>query len=92
MYRRNGVVDCFTMMYFVFVGFNKIGGFSNFQSQYMNATASIRDVNSTCGLPRDDAFHILREPVSSDNPWPGTFLHIMFGVVWYFCCDQVCQS
>ena len=72
-----------------FLGFKEIGGFSNLYPKYMNATTAFRDINSSCGLPREDAFHILRHPVKSDIPWLGTVLHILFGCLWYFCCDQV---
>ncbi|XP_052800770.1 sodium/glucose cotransporter 4-like [Mya arenaria] len=71
------------------IGFNKIGGYSNLQPLYMNATASLRNANNTCGNPRDDAFHVLRDAVTSDIPWLGTVLHMLFGSMWYFCCDQV---
>ncbi|XP_045173428.2 sodium/glucose cotransporter 4-like [Mercenaria mercenaria] len=71
------------------LSFKEIGGFANFYPMYMNATTAVRDTNSTCGLPREDAFHILRHPVTSDIPWLGTTLHILFGCLWYFCCDQV---
>lgn len=48
-------------------------------------------VNDTmgCGRPREDAFHLFRDPVSSDNPWPGILLQSSLGCMWYWCCDQV---
>ena len=55
----------------------------------MNATPSVRTVNSTCGLPREDSFDIFRDPVKSDLPWPGVLFHVTFGAIWYFSCDQV---
>jgi hypothetical protein len=27
----------------------------------------------TCALPREDAMHILRDPVKGDIPWTGAF-------------------
>ena len=45
--------------------------------------------SSSCGLPREDAFHIFRHPVTSDNPWPGLLLQSSLGCLWYWCCDQV---
>ncbi|XP_062603664.1 sodium/mannose cotransporter SLC5A10-like [Saccostrea cucullata] len=51
---------------------------------YFNSTN-----NSTCGLPRTDAFHILRDPVTSDLPWPGVLIRSTFVSVWYWCADQV---
>ena len=73
----------------LFVGFNKVGGLTKLVDLYMNATPSVRNENSTCGLPRDDAFAIFRGPVTSDLPWPGVIFHITFGAVWYFSCEQV---
>ncbi|XP_061165224.1 sodium/mannose cotransporter SLC5A10-like [Saccostrea echinata] len=76
---------------FIVVGisFNKIGGYGQFQKKYMEAYPSIRNENTTCGMPRDDAFHIFRDPVNSDNPWPGLLLQSSIGCLWYWCCDQV---
>ncbi|XP_062599188.1 sodium/glucose cotransporter 4-like [Saccostrea cucullata] len=80
-----------TLGSFVVIGisFNKIGGYSELQEKYMEAYPSIRNENNTCGMPRDDAFHIFRDPVNSDNPWPGLLLQSSIGCLWYWCCDQV---
>ncbi|XP_061184174.1 sodium/mannose cotransporter SLC5A10-like [Saccostrea echinata] len=51
---------------------------------YFNSTN-----NSTCGLPRADAFHILRDPLTSDLPWPGVLIRSTFVSMWYWCADQV---
>ncbi|WAR02058.1 SC5AB-like protein [Mya arenaria] len=50
--------------------------------------ASLRNANNTCGMPRDDAFHVLRDAVTSDTPWLGTIPHILFGCMWYFCFQR----
>ncbi|KAK3587617.1 hypothetical protein CHS0354_032825 [Potamilus streckersoni] len=71
------------------IGFHKIGGYNNLEHLYMEAIPSTRNPNSTCGLPRSDSFHILRDPVTSDNPWPGLILQSSVGCLWYWCCDQV---
>ena len=74
----------------VLAGFQKIGGYEALQEKYMDAIPSQRPSNtSSCGLPREDAFHIFRDPVSSDNPWPGLLLQSSLGCMWYWCCDQV---
>lgn len=55
-----------------------------------NITSSMFNVTeSTCGLPRSDAFHILRDPITSDLPWPGILIRSTFVSVWYWCADQV---
>ena len=57
--------------------------YNNSSYGLMNATIS------TCGLPRSDAFHILRDPVIADLPWPGILVRSTFVSVWYWCADQV---
>ncbi len=71
------------------LGFNKVGGYSNLKYQYSRSIPSIRDNTTSCGIPREDAFHIFRHPVHSDNPWPGLVLQSSVGCLWYWCADQV---
>nr|XP_006822359.1 PREDICTED: sodium/glucose cotransporter 4-like [Saccoglossus kowalevskii] len=44
--------------------------------------------NTTCGVPNSDAFHIFRDPVTSDLPWPGMIFGISISSLWYWCTDQ----
>ena len=62
------------------------------QYKYMEAIPStyVPNSNSTCGLPRQDAFHIFRNPVNSDLPWPGVIIRSTLASLWYWCTDQVC--
>ena len=62
------------------------------QYKYMEAIPSmyVPNSNSTCGLPRQDAFHIFRDPVNSDLPWPGVIIRSTLASLWYWCTDQVC--
>ena len=46
-------------------------------------------LNLTCAYPRPDAFNIMRDPLNSDQPWPGAVIGITFIGVWYWCSDQV---
>ncbi|KAK3087175.1 hypothetical protein FSP39_002642 [Pinctada imbricata] len=71
------------------ISFHKIGGYERLQVKYMEAIPSVRNPNSTCGYPRGDAFHIFRDAVEGDNPWPGLILQSSLGCLWYWCCDQV---
>ncbi|KAK3783630.1 hypothetical protein RRG08_063030 [Elysia crispata] len=72
------------------ISFDKIGGYNQLQHRYAVATPSVyNNKSASCGKPRDDAFHIFRDPLSSDNPWPGLLLQSSLGCVWYWCCDQV---
>lgn len=59
------------------------------KDQYFSALASNRSENSSCGLPREDAFHIFRDPVTSDLPWPGILFGMSVPSLWYWCTDQV---
>ncbi|NXE69770.1 SC5AB protein, partial [Calcarius ornatus] len=62
---------------------------SGLQAKYFDAIPSVRQENSSCGLPRADAFHIFRDPVSSDLPWPGVLVGMTIPSLWYWCTDQV---
>uniref|UniRef100_K7FEA8 Sodium/myo-inositol cotransporter 2 n=1 Tax=Pelodiscus sinensis TaxID=13735 RepID=K7FEA8_PELSI len=75
-----------TLMGFSFV---KIGGLESLQAKYFKAIASSHKGNSSCGLPREDAFHIFRDPVTSDLPWPGVLVGMTIPSLWYWCTDQV---
>uniref|UniRef100_A0A3Q3QDR8 Sodium/myo-inositol cotransporter 2 n=1 Tax=Monopterus albus TaxID=43700 RepID=A0A3Q3QDR8_MONAL len=69
--------------------FAEVGGWNALMEGYANAIPSIRVPNSTCGIPRDDAFHIFRDPVNSDLPWPGVIIGMSIPSMWYWCSDQV---
>ncbi|XP_062603666.1 sodium/mannose cotransporter SLC5A10-like [Saccostrea cucullata] len=58
---------------------------------YANLSAPTQSnlTESTCGMPRSDAFHILRDPINSDLPWPGILIRSTFVSVWYWCASQV---
>lgn len=56
---------------------------------YANAIPSVTVPNSTCGIPRGDAFNLFRDPVGSDLPWPGIILGMSIPSMWYWCSDQV---
>ncbi|XP_062603427.1 sodium/glucose cotransporter 4-like isoform X1 [Saccostrea cucullata] len=70
-------------------GFEEVGGFSNLQAKYMNAIPSVRNENTSCGLPKADAFHLFLDPVNSDYPWPAILVMSTLGASWYWCCDQM---
>jgi hypothetical protein len=64
---------------------------STLNNTYMyNLTgAMFSNVTQQCGLPRSDAFHIFRDPVNSDLPWPGVMIRTTLISTWFWCCDQV---
>ncbi|XP_006902109.1 PREDICTED: sodium/myo-inositol cotransporter 2 [Elephantulus edwardii] len=69
--------------------FAAVGGLEGLKEKYFLALASNRTENSSCGLPREDAFHIFRDPVNSDLPWPGILFGMSVPSLWYWCTDQV---
>uniref|UniRef100_A0A4W6DTU0 Sodium/myo-inositol cotransporter 2 n=1 Tax=Lates calcarifer TaxID=8187 RepID=A0A4W6DTU0_LATCA len=69
--------------------FAEVGGWNALMEGYANAIPSVTVPNSTCGIPRDDAFHIFRDPVNSDLPWPGVIIGMSVPSMWYWCSDQV---
>nr|XP_033819037.1 sodium/glucose cotransporter 5 isoform X1 [Geotrypetes seraphini] len=69
--------------------FNKIGGYQNLQEAYSMAVPSKIVPNTTCHLPRSDAMHLFRDPVSGDLPWTGMTFGLTILATWYWCTDQV---
>lgn len=77
------------MFCFNFVGFGKIGGLQQLYTAYPRSIPSPLVNGSDCGFPSNEAFHLLRDPVKSDLPWPGNIFGITILSTWYFCSDQV---
>ncbi|XP_078095996.1 sodium/myo-inositol cotransporter 2-like [Mustelus asterias] len=80
------LIGALILMAYAFI---EVEGYSGLQELYLHAIPSVRDLNTTCGLPRNDAFHIFRNPVNSDFPWPGVLIGMTIPSIWYWCTDQV---
>ncbi|KAG5279927.1 hypothetical protein AALO_G00083080 [Alosa alosa] len=80
------LVGALTLMVFSFA---EVGGWQALLDGYHSAIPSIREPNTTCGIPREDAFHLFRHPVTSDLPWPGVIVGMTIPSMWYWCTDQV---
>ncbi|KAK7136118.1 hypothetical protein R3I94_014696 [Phoxinus phoxinus] len=80
------VVGAFVLM---FIAFDKVGWYEGLLVQYENAVPAITVPNTTCHLPRSDAFHIFRDPVTGDIPWPGLIFGLTVLATWVWCTDQV---
>ncbi|XP_070990401.1 sodium/glucose cotransporter 1-like [Oncorhynchus clarkii lewisi] len=82
------VVGSFILMGYAF---NQVGGYENFQERYMMAMPTRAGVNISkrCYTPRPDSFHIFRDAVTGDLPWPGLVLGLTVQATWYWCTDQV---
>ncbi|XP_072546840.1 sodium/glucose cotransporter 2 isoform X4 [Salminus brasiliensis] len=86
---------------FVLMGFSfkEVGGYSALLEKYSSALPSLSmrvsrepqryNISSVCYTPREDAFHLLRDPVTGDLPWPGVLFGIAIVGGWYWCTDQV---
>lgn len=69
--------------------FHQIGGYHNLEEAYLAATPSKIVPNTTCHLPRQDAMHLFRDPITGDLPWTGMTLGLTVLATWYWCTDQV---
>lgn len=67
---------------------DEIGGYKNIETEYQKAIPSHILPNSTCGMPREDAFHVLRG-LNADYPWPSMILQCGVASAWYWICDQI---
>lgn len=74
---------------FSLIAFNEVGWYEGMVDQYQRAVANITVPNTTCHLPRDDALHMLRDPVTGDLPWPGLIFGLTVLATWVWCTDQV---
>ncbi|XP_058996309.1 solute carrier family 5 member 4 [Mustela lutreola] len=81
---------------FILMGyaFTEVGGYESFTEKYMNAIPTIVEgdnltISSKCYTPQADSFHIFRNAVTGDLPWPGTIFGMTIVALWYWCTDQV---
>ncbi|XP_052510445.1 sodium/glucose cotransporter 1-like [Budorcas taxicolor] len=79
----------FLMVY----AFNEIGGYQELESRYPEAKPALTwEGNWTapveCFMPRADAFHIFRDPITGDIPWPGVIFGLSTISLYYWCTDQ----
>ncbi|XP_014726167.1 PREDICTED: sodium/glucose cotransporter 4 [Sturnus vulgaris] len=80
------VLGAFVLM---FIGFEKVGWYEGLQEKYRTAIPKITVPNTTCHLPREDAFHLFRDPITGDLPWPGLVFGLTVVALWCWCTDQV---
>ncbi|XP_058013153.1 sodium/mannose cotransporter SLC5A10 [Ahaetulla prasina] len=71
------------------IAFHRIGGYHNLEEAYLAAIPSKIVPNTTCHLPRRDAMHLFRDPITGDLPWTGMTLGLTVLATWYWCTDQV---
>ncbi|XP_049644943.1 sodium/glucose cotransporter 1 isoform X2 [Suncus etruscus] len=81
---------------FILTGFAfyEVGGYESFMTRYMTAIPSVTSygnitIKEECYTPRPDSFHIFRNPLTGDLPWPGLIFGLSILALWYWCTDQV---
>uniref|UniRef100_A0A8C4TI16 Sodium/glucose cotransporter 4-like n=1 Tax=Erpetoichthys calabaricus TaxID=27687 RepID=A0A8C4TI16_ERPCA len=80
------VAGAFVLM---FLGFEKVGWYEGLQEKYSHASPTLTVANTSCHLPRADAFHMFRDPITGDLPWPGLIFGLTVLATWCWCTDQV---
>uniref|UniRef100_A0A096M137 Sodium/glucose cotransporter 1 n=1 Tax=Poecilia formosa TaxID=48698 RepID=A0A096M137_POEFO len=60
------------------------------QDLYWTAIPSVTgNISAECYQPRSDAFHLFRDPITGDLPWPGLVFGLTIQATWFWCADQV---
>ncbi|XP_054880088.1 sodium/glucose cotransporter 4-like isoform X3 [Poeciliopsis prolifica] len=73
----------------MFMAFIKVGWYEGLVDRYMSSIPTVTVENTTCHIPRPDAFHMFRDAVSGDLPWPGLIFGLTVLATWVWCTDQV---
>lgn len=87
--RPRGASELFHSVWSFLTGFQEVGWYPGLERRYRQAIPNATVPNTTCHLPRPDAFHMLRDPVSGDIPWPGLIFGLSVLATWCWCTDQV---
>ncbi|XP_069336051.1 sodium/glucose cotransporter 4 isoform X4 [Eulemur rufifrons] len=88
LYLSTGILLVVTAVYTI-AGFQEVGWYPGLEQRYRHAIPNATVPNTTCHLPQPDAFHMLRDPVSGDIPWPGLIFGLTVLATWCWCTDQV---
>nr|XP_021513950.1 low affinity sodium-glucose cotransporter-like [Meriones unguiculatus] len=93
-YRDTLIVLALLLGRYMGFAFAEVGGYESFTEKYMNAIPSVVEgdnltISPKCYTPQPDAFHIFRDPITGDIPWPGLIFGMTILAIWYWCADQV---
>ena len=69
--------------------FHKIGSYDNLYEQYMDTSHLTNATSSSCTLPKENAFQMLRDLNDPDMPWLGFLFGQTPASIWYWCSDQM---
>ncbi|XP_011793737.1 PREDICTED: sodium/glucose cotransporter 1, partial [Colobus angolensis palliatus] len=91
-YEELKVSEC-SFLYRCFPAFHEVGGYDAFMEKYMKAIPTVvSDGNTTfqekCYTPRANSFHLFRDPLMGDLPWPGLIFGMSILALWCWCTDQ----
>jgi len=74
-------------LFLMIKGFIKVGGIGSVYTKYSYAIpSSVLFSNSTCGIPNDEYFNVIRS-IESDLPWTGMTLGLGITSIWYWCSE-----
>ncbi|MBZ3874595.1 Sodium/glucose cotransporter 1 [Sciurus carolinensis] len=78
----------------MFFAFNEVGGYEAMTYKYFHSIPSVISkgnwtAKTECYMPRPDALHIFRDPISGDIPWPGLVFGTTTISLFYGCADQI---
>ena len=81
----------------LFTGFIEVGGYEAMVRKYFQAFPNTTIFNygnasypyGKCGIPPDNAMHLIRSADDGSLPWPGIMFGLTVSAVWYWCSDQV---
>ncbi|CAG5127310.1 unnamed protein product, partial [Candidula unifasciata] len=80
------------------MGFIEVGGYEQLRHRYFSSypNTTLQHLGkkdnysySSCGIPPDNAYNLVRSADDNDLPWPGVFIGLTVSSVWYWCSDQV---
>ncbi|KAK3083218.1 hypothetical protein FSP39_017129 [Pinctada imbricata] len=70
----------------------KVGGMDGLWDSYMTAASNLTLANQSkysCGMPRNDSYHIFRDAVTADIPWTGAVLGLSIMGMYTWDNDQI---
>lgn len=75
-----------------FMSIIEVGGYAAMETKFMNAMSNETRYNRSyysCGVPPADSFHIFRDAVTGDIPWPGALLGLSTLGLYGWGQDQI---
>ncbi|XP_012586316.1 PREDICTED: sodium/glucose cotransporter 1-like [Condylura cristata] len=74
--------------------FEDVGGYQELRDKYIiskptNVSQGNWTANSKCYMPRRDSYHVFRDPLTGDIPWPGLFFGVSILNLYRWCASQI---